>query len=57
MSMRSMRLRCPNPECRTVLRISAGLSGRRVKCSCCGRTFKAPDLAALSRGRRKPRAA
>ena len=37
---------CPNPSCRTRLRVLAKYAGRRVKCPKCGRVFNIPEAAA-----------
>ena len=55
--MNSIRLQCPNDKCRTVLSVSARLAGRKVRCSCCGRTFKLPNVTSRSRARRRGHAA
>ncbi|HUU22981.1 MAG TPA: hypothetical protein VM389_10650 [Phycisphaerae bacterium] len=54
--MRSIRMTCPNSNCRTVLSVPEDYSGRRVQCSVCGHAFTLPARP-RSRLRRKARVA
>jgi len=40
--MRSIKFRCPNPQCRVTLAIPAPMQGQRVKCAGCGQSFLVP---------------
>jgi len=40
--MRSIKFRCPNPQCRVTLSIPTPMQGQRVKCAGCGESFLVP---------------
>jgi len=50
--MTSMRVQCPNPRCGAVLSVPVRFCGRRVRCTCCRKVFRMPQLPHLGPARR-----
>jgi len=41
-SQSTIKLKCPNLPCRTVLAVPASARGKKVKCRACGTTIRVP---------------
>lgn len=42
--MPTLRLRCPNSNCRVVLSIPENMQGQRARCAACGHAFMVPPM-------------
>jgi hypothetical protein len=40
---------CPNLVCRSVLQVTDGMRGQKVRCARCGKNFRVPDNAGCTK--------